>query len=108
MRLACQKYRIDIKKPMDDAAKKIGPHVTGDALIQQLAKRRARYLDEQGKEDDGGEAEAPPSSIKKGCKPLVEGEVAAASSPASASRKRATPVILNLMMHIFHTLTNRQ
>lgn len=90
MRIACQKYRIDIKKPMDDAAKKIGPHVTGDALIQQLTKRRARYLEEQGKEEDG-EVEAPPSSIKKGCKPLAEGEVAAASPPASASRKRATP-----------------
>ena len=50
--MACQKHRIDIKKPLDDAAKAIAPFVTGDALIQQLAKRRNRYFEDHKDDDD--------------------------------------------------------
>jgi flagella basal body P-ring formation protein FlgA len=49
--LAAQRHRVDIKKPMDEAAKAIADFVTGDALIQQLTKRRKRYLDELAKEE---------------------------------------------------------
>lgn len=49
------KYRIDIKKPLDDAAKMVEPFVTGDALLQQLVKRRNRYLDELQRGVHGGD-----------------------------------------------------
>jgi hypothetical protein len=60
-RLAAQRHRIDIKKPMDEAARAVANFVTGDALIQQLTKRRKRYLEDQAKE--GSAAENPPSVL---------------------------------------------
>jgi hypothetical protein len=50
-RIAAQKHRVDIKKPMADAAKAVAEFLTGDALIQQLTKRRKRYLEDLAEED---------------------------------------------------------
>jgi hypothetical protein len=38
---------------MAEAAAAVGPHVTGDALLQALVKRRTRYLKEQQEEVEG-------------------------------------------------------
>ena len=86
-RLACQKYRIDIKKPLDDAAKMVEPFVTGDALLQQLVKRRNRYLEEQQKNGDGDDP-----AIQS----VYQAKVATPKSAprATASTKKSTQVCL--------------
>ncbi len=67
-RIAAQKHRVDIKKPMADAAKAVAEFLTGDALIQQLTKRRKRYLEDLAEEETK------------------------AGSPATTAAKRATQV----------------
>ncbi|KIW09593.1 hypothetical protein, variant [Verruconis gallopava] len=60
-RLAAQRQRIDIKKALDEAAKAVAPFVTGDALVQQLTKRRARYIQDQ----EEGKGNSGPQSVRK-------------------------------------------
>jgi hypothetical protein len=64
---------------LEDAAKAIAPFVTGDALIQQLSKRRVRYIEEHKDDEDLPTRTLLPSSAK--------------ASPASpAAGKTGTPV----------------
>ena len=83
----CQKYRIDIKKPLDEAAKMVEPFVTGDALMQQLAKRRTRYLSER---DDVKQEPAVPTPRSNKKVKTAAAVVIDSSSPDSG--KKATPV----------------
>jgi hypothetical protein len=87
-RVACQKYRIDIKKPLEDAARRVEDFVTADALVQQLSKRRTRfYADKKAAEQaekEQQERRATESARKKLAVKVTN------ASPASA--KRGTPV----------------
>lgn len=87
-RMILARDRIDFKKQLDEAAKSIAPFVTGEALIQQLAKRRTRYLKELEEE---------PVEVSPATPTPSRARPSAAPSPATS--RKATPVctLLNFL-----------
>jgi hypothetical protein len=94
LRRACSTRKIDIRAALDDAAKVIGAHCTGDALVQQLVKRERRIMDQWAAEGTPlgrpSKKKSQDAALESGAEDASPKAKPAIDSPASAPGKPAT------------------